>query len=66
MRQIFTASGLREKAYQETYRETWKMLDGTEIMLDEWPGIEPFIEIEGVSEDIVREWVEKFGLSYEQ
>jgi len=46
MREIYIHMGLRQKAYQETRREVWKINDEIEIMLDEWPGISPFIEIE--------------------
>jgi adenylate cyclase, class 2 len=46
MRSIFLALGILEKAYQETYREIWKIGD-VECMIDEWPGLSPFIEIEG-------------------
>lgn len=37
--------GLQQKAYQETYRETWH-LNNIQITLDEWPWLKPFIEIE--------------------
>jgi hypothetical protein len=37
---------MREKSYQETYREVWEMNNEIEIMIDEWPGMSPFIEIE--------------------
>jgi adenylate cyclase class 2 len=30
------------------------MLDGTEVVLDEWPWLNPFIEIEGHSEEAVQ------------
>lgn len=47
-------AGLEPKSYQETRRETWHMADGTEVVIDEWPWLKPFIEIEGASEDAVR------------
>lgn len=56
--------GCIEKAYQETKRELWK-LDGVEITLDEWPFLEPFIEIEGISEEKVKEVSEKLGFDWE-
>ena len=39
---------------QETKRETWK-LGEAEVVIDEWPWLEPFIEIEGPSEESVRD-----------
>jgi hypothetical protein len=37
MKQILVLSGLKIKAYQETYRETWRTSDDVYFMLDEWP-----------------------------
>ena len=34
-------------------------------MLDEWPWVEPYIEIEGESEEAVRDTVSKLGLSWD-
>ena len=33
-------------------------------MLDIWPGIKPFIEIEWTNEAIVREYIDKLGFKY--
>jgi hypothetical protein len=66
MREIYIHMGLRQKAYQETRREVWKINDEIEIMLDEWPGISPFIEIEWWSEEIVRKYTELLGFSYDE
>lgn len=57
------ALGCREKAYQESKREIWH-LDGTEVCLDEWPFLEPYVEIEGESEAAVRAAAEKLGFDY--
>jgi adenylate cyclase class 2 len=51
---ILRQSGLRLKSIQETRRETWH-LGEVEVVIDEWPWLEPFIEIEGPSEVAVRE-----------
>jgi len=51
---IFKATGLTVHSDQETKRETWT-LDGAEIVLDEWPWLNPFIEIEAASEKLVRD-----------
>jgi len=55
--------GCVQKSYQERYREIWE-IDDVHIMLDEWPFLEPFIEIEGNSEQAVVDVVEKLGLDY--
>jgi len=55
--------GCVKKAYQETKRETWEFYD-IEITIDEWPFLEPFIEIEGESEEKVKAFCEKIGFDY--
>ncbi len=51
------------KSYQETKREIWK-LGSVEISIDEWPFLDPFVEIEGSSENDVRNACEKLELDY--
>ena len=46
---LLAAAGLPHGSFQETKRETWK-LGSTEIVLDLWPWLNPYIEIEGQSE----------------
>ncbi|MBR0432001.1 class IV adenylate cyclase [Candidatus Saccharibacteria bacterium] len=53
--------GLRLKATQETYRESWK-LDDIEFDIDTWPWIPTFLEIEGPSEQKVWETAKMLGL----
>lgn len=55
--------GAQKKAYQESKRELWKMGE-IEIIIDEWPFLEPFVEIEGKSEDEVKTIAEKLGFDY--
>lgn len=64
MRTIYQACGLKEKAIQETYRETreYKNID---ISIDRRPGLRPFIEIEWPDQESVLECVEKLGLMIE-
>lgn len=57
---IFLAMGLIVHTDQETKRETWK-LGEVEVVLDEWPWIPPFIEIEGMSHDKVKSAAEALG-----
>jgi len=63
--EFLEAIGLMPKAKQATRREVWE-LDDCEIMLDEWPWIPPFLEIEGASEEVVKATAEKLGLDYSQ
>lgn len=60
---IFLAMGLIVHTDQETKRETWKLGD-VEVVLDEWPWIPPFIEIEGKSEVSVQKTAEQLGLDW--
>ena len=55
--------GCTKKAFQETKRELWE-LDGVEITIDEWPFLEPFVEVEGNSEAEVKKAAEKIGFDY--
>jgi adenylate cyclase class 2 len=50
---FFAAIGLRHKSYQESKRETWRIGD-VEVVLDIWPWLNPFIEIEGSSIESVK------------
>ena len=62
-RQIFLEAGLTEKAVQDSKRETWQ-LGECEVMLDEWPWIPPFAEVEGPTEEAVRATSAKLGLEW--
>lgn len=55
--------GCEPKSYQENKRELWK-LDNVEITIDEWPFLEPHVEVEGDSEEEVKKVSEKLGLDY--
>jgi adenylate cyclase class 2 len=59
------AIGCQEKAYQESRRELW-LLDGVEVTIDEWPYLEPYVEVEGKSEDEVRRISEKLSFTYDE
>ncbi len=62
----FLASiGCPEKAYQENKREWWR-LDEVDITIDEWPFLEPFVEIEGQSEESVKAASGKLEFDYSQ
>jgi adenylate cyclase class 2 len=57
--------GCQQKAYHETKREMWD-LDGVDICIDEWPFLEPFVEVEGKDEAAVRAVSEKIGFNYQK
>ncbi len=41
-------------------------MNGVEITIDEWPYLEPFVEIEGPNETAVRQVAEKLGFDWPQ
>lgn len=53
-REFFRGLGLEETNYQENYRETW-MVDSCEVVIDSWPALETYIEIEGHSEKKIKQ-----------
>jgi adenylate cyclase class 2 len=63
--ELLSVMGCRKKAYQESKRELW-LLDGVEVTIDEWPYLDPYVEIEGVSEQLVKDASVKLGFDYSQ
>ncbi len=63
--EIYKKLGLVVHSYQETYRESWQV-NGVEVEFDEWPWLDPYIEVEGENEKAVRELVSKLGYTWEQ
>lgn len=61
---IFTSVGLQVLSVQESKRETWQ-LGEVEIVLDEWPWLEPYMELEGPNEQALREVAEKLVLTWQ-
>lgn len=61
---LFEAAGLKSNSFQESKRETWKV-GSVEVVLDEWPWLNPYIEIEGESEDALRDVAKRLGFSWE-
>lgn len=59
---LLKACGLKPKAEQESYRETWEY-GKVEICIDTWPWIPTFVEIEGPNEDAVWETAKELGFS---
>lgn len=48
------------KSFQESRRETWRVGE-VEVVLDEWPWLKPYIEIEGPSVESVANIAKKLG-----
>ena len=64
-KQLLEAIGLKQKSFQESRRETW-VQNGVEVVLDEWPWLDSYIEIEGVNESQVKKAAGKLGLEWQQ
>ncbi len=62
---LLETTGCVKKAFQETKRELWK-IDTVEITIDEWPFLEPFVEVEANSEESIKVVSEKLGFNYSQ
>lgn len=61
--ELFKVAGWHYTTYQESKRETWKFGD-VEVVIDEWPWINPYIEIEGDSEEAVRAAAGELGYDW--
>jgi adenylate cyclase class 2 len=62
---LIQAAGIKVKSKQEARRELWR-LGEVEIMLDEWPWLQPFMEIEGPTEAAIKQMAEALGLLWSQ
>jgi adenylate cyclase, class 2 len=60
---IFEAVGLKARSLQETKRETWQW-GKVEIVLDEWPWLDPYIEIEGENEKTLQDTAQRLGFAW--
>jgi adenylate cyclase class 2 len=64
-RQLMLALNLREKAFQETYREKWAMpsIKGVhEIVFDTIPGLPPYMEIDCTDKDTLFRMIDELKL----
>lgn len=61
---IFQEAGWDYITYQESRRETWHMGD-VEVVIDEWPWIKPYIEIEGSSIESVQNAAKTLGFDWD-
>jgi adenylate cyclase class 2 len=60
---LLEQAGLAHKSFQESRRETWR-LDDVEVVLDEWPWLNPYIEIEGHDEQHVKDAASALGFDW--
>jgi adenylate cyclase class 2 len=61
--ELLKTIGLEARSVQETRREIWELGDA-EVVIDEWPWIDQFIEIEASSEAAVKDAAEKLGFDW--
>ena len=57
--------GLKPKGYQENRRELY-MLNGVKLSIDEWPGLNPLLEIEGHSKSDVYDTLSRLEIDDDQ
>lgn len=57
------AIGMVAKSYQETKREKWNY-KGVEVTIDTWPWVPMFVELEGPTEEVVREVAAGLGFDW--
>lgn len=57
---IINQTNFKEKSYQENLREIWRN-EEVEIVIDEWPYLQPYIEIEAKSKEIVEKYSKLLG-----
>lgn len=62
--ELFREAGWEYKTFQESRRETWQ-LDDAEVVIDEWPWLPPYIEIEGETEAALQAVAAKLGLDWQ-
>ena len=60
---LLAQNDLYPLTYQESRREAWEC-NGCEVVLDEWPWIPTYIEIEGESEQLVRDTATLLGYDW--
>lgn len=60
---LLASAGLPHRSIQESRRETWHYGE-IEVVLDEWPWLNPYIEIESDSEENVKKAASDMGLDW--
>ncbi len=62
---IFQQLGLVIHTDQETRRETWHLGD-VEVVIDEWPWLQPFVEIEGATKQSIQDAAAALGFDWNE
>lgn len=65
MVKIFEAIGFKTFSFQESRRETWHH-NNVEVVLDEWPWLNSYIEIEGKSEPEIISVAKELGFNWSE
>lgn len=60
---LLSSFGLVRKSYQETRREVWRSQD-IDVSIDEWPALQPFLEIESTDENKVKKTAQDLGFDW--
>lgn len=63
IQRILEKYGFIIKNIQENMREKWRLSQECTLTIDWWPFLQPYVEIEGVSEQTVFYWADKLGLT---
>lgn len=63
---IYRKLWLIEKSFQEMYREIWKLNNEIEFMIDLWPWLKPYIEIEWKNEEVVRKYSKILWFNFDE
>lgn len=63
--ELLTSLDLHPRSYQESKRETWSFGD-CEVVIDIWPWLNPYIEIEGPSEKSIQTAAEELGFVWDK
>jgi adenylate cyclase class 2 len=62
---VLEAIGMEAKAYQESRQERWH-IDEAAVILNEWPYVRPFCELEGEDEAVLQRVAVMLGLPWEE
>jgi len=64
-KELFDSIGLTSNAYQENLREIWHYKN-SEIVIDTWPSIESYLEIESPNENELKRIAQKLKLNWKE
>lgn len=62
---LINQTNFKETSYQENFREIWSNSD-VEVVIDTWPFLQPYIEIEGLTEELVKKYSELLGFDFQK